>query len=71
MHQGLVPANFDGTELLQMMMPPCYMKFTDDRLVIGASPAAVNRYLKAPPRPHRVQRPSRPARWWPASTWAC
>ena len=47
MGQGLVPATFDGTEMLQMMMPPAYMKFMDDRLVIGASPAAVNRYLKA------------------------
>jgi hypothetical protein len=47
MGQGLVPATFDGTEMLQMMMPPAYMKFMDDRLVIGASPGAVNRYLKA------------------------
>ncbi len=44
---ALTPGTFDGTQMLQLMMPPCYMKFLDDRLVIGASPGAVNRYLKA------------------------
>ncbi len=49
MTQGLAltPDTFDGTEMLQLMAPPCYMKFLDDRLVIGASPGAVNGYLKA------------------------